>query len=128
MLVVTPSKSDRERVIPMSAEVFHVIAQVIRRHIGAHGTVPVCTRYDLHEKIWSEPLPYLFQTVHGGAIRAMSTTAMWRMIHRAADGLIATDPRFAEVKFAPTISAGSSRPSWSTTDFRSTSARPCLAT
>ena len=68
----------------MSAELFYVIAQVIRRHISAHRTVPVCTRYDLHEKIWSEPLPYLFQTVHSGAIQAMSTTRMWRMIHRAA--------------------------------------------
>ncbi|MFF2548386.1 tyrosine-type recombinase/integrase [Kitasatospora sp. NPDC058063] len=101
LLVVTPSKSDRERVIPMSAELFHVIAQIIRRHISANRTVPVCVRYDLHEKVWSEPLPYLFQNMHGRAIRAMSTTTMWRMIHRAADGLVATDPRFAEVKFAP---------------------------
>ncbi|MCC9312065.1 site-specific integrase [Kitasatospora sp. RB6PN24] len=100
LLVITPSKSDRERVIPMSAELFHVIAQVIRRHIRAHGTLPVCTRYDLHEKVWSDPLPYLFQTVHSGAVKAMSNTTMWRMIHRAADGLVSTDPRFAEVKFA----------------------------
>jgi hypothetical protein len=32
LLVITPSKTDRERVIPMSAELFHVIASVIRRH------------------------------------------------------------------------------------------------
>src|SRR4051812_23497540 len=31
----------------------------------------------------------------------MSTTTMWRMIRRAAEGLVATDPRFADVKFAP---------------------------
>ncbi|MGP4000881.1 site-specific integrase [Streptomyces sp. 8N706] len=30
----------------------------------------------------------------------MSTTTMWRMIRRAAEGLVATDPRFAKVKFA----------------------------
>lgn len=101
LLVITPSKSDRERVIPMSAELFHVIAQIIRRHISAHGTVPICVRYNLHEKVWSEPLPYLFQNVHAGGLRAMSTTTMWRMIRRAAEGLIDTDPRFAEVKFAP---------------------------
>ncbi|MFE7712469.1 hypothetical protein ACFU6I_43580 [Streptomyces sp. NPDC057486] len=65
LLVITPSKSDRERVIPMSAELFHVIAQIIRRHISAHGTVPTCMRYDLHEKVWSEPLPYLFQGAYG---------------------------------------------------------------
>ncbi|MFE3451666.1 hypothetical protein ACFXJ8_22350 [Nonomuraea sp. NPDC059194] len=71
LLVVSPSKSDRERVVPMSAELFHVFAQVIRRHRDEHGTVPVCARYDLHEKVWSEELPYLFQTVHSGSPRAI---------------------------------------------------------
>ncbi|MFE9857451.1 hypothetical protein [Streptomyces sp. NPDC005780] len=45
LLVITPSKSDRERVITMSAELFHVIARIIRRHISAHGTAPICVRY-----------------------------------------------------------------------------------
>ncbi|WP_406165893.1 hypothetical protein OIE52_05205 [Streptomyces canus] len=31
LLVIAPSKTDRERVIPMSAELFHVIAEIIRR-------------------------------------------------------------------------------------------------
>ncbi|GAA5214175.1 hypothetical protein GCM10023323_58140 [Streptomyces thinghirensis] len=70
LLVISPSKSDRERVIPMSAELFHVIAQIIRRHRNQHGTVPVCARYDLHEKVWSEELPYLFQTFHAASSAA----------------------------------------------------------
>ncbi|WP_030673889.1 hypothetical protein [Streptomyces cellulosae] len=37
LLVVSPSKSDRERVIPMSAELFHVLAQIIRRHREEHS-------------------------------------------------------------------------------------------
>ncbi|MGW1365335.1 hypothetical protein ACWCQP_49475 [Streptomyces chartreusis] len=65
LLVISPSKSDRERVVPMSAELFHVIAQVIRHHRNEHGTVPVCVRYDPHEKVRSKPLPYLFQNFHG---------------------------------------------------------------
>ncbi|MFF7022248.1 tyrosine-type recombinase/integrase [Streptomyces klenkii] len=101
LLVVSPSKSDRERVIPMSAELFHVIAQIIRRHRNQHGTVPVCARYDLHEKVWSEELPYLFQTFHGGIQRGMSTTTVWRMIKRACDALAVTHPQFKGVKFAP---------------------------
>ncbi|AIV38620.1 integrase [Streptomyces sp. CCM_MD2014] len=101
LLVVSPSKSDRERVIPMSAELFHVIAQIIRRHRNHHGTVPVCARYDLHEKVWSEELPYLFQTFHGGVQRGMSTTTVWRMIKRACDTLAVTHPQFAGVRFAP---------------------------
>ncbi|MFJ6867609.1 tyrosine-type recombinase/integrase [Streptomyces termitum] len=33
----------------MSAELFHVISQVIRRHRGTYGTVPIATRYDVHD-------------------------------------------------------------------------------
>ncbi|RMI42835.1 site-specific integrase [Actinomadura harenae] len=101
LLVVSPSKSDRERVIPMSAELFHVIAQVIRRHRDEHGTVPVCSRYDLHEKVWSEDLPYLFQTVHSGAPRAISATTVWRVIRRPCQELAATRPEFQGIRFAP---------------------------
>ncbi|GAA5129324.1 hypothetical protein [Pseudonocardia adelaidensis] len=67
LLVISPSKSDRERVIPMSGELFHIIAQVIRRHTAEHGTVPVCTLYDQAERAWSEPLPYLFQRLQSGS-------------------------------------------------------------
>ncbi|MEU5149710.1 site-specific integrase [Streptomyces yangpuensis] len=100
LLVVSPSKSDRERVIPMSAELFHVLAQVIRRHRDEHGTVPVCQRYDLHECVWSEKMPFLFQTRHSGTQRAMSTTSIWRMIRRAAEELTPTHPEFADIKFS----------------------------
>jgi hypothetical protein len=31
LLVIAPSKTDRERVIPMSAELFHVIAMIVMR-------------------------------------------------------------------------------------------------
>ncbi|MGK4909999.1 tyrosine-type recombinase/integrase [Streptomyces albus] len=101
LLVISPSKSDRERVIPMSAELFHVIAQIIRRHRDEHGTVQVCARYDLHEKVWSEELPYLFQTTHSGCQRAMSSTTVWRVIGRACERLAVTHPEFDGVKFAP---------------------------
>jgi site-specific recombinase XerD len=101
LLVVSPSKSDRERVIPMSAELFHVIAQVIRRHVTEHGTVPVCTLYDEAEKTWSQPLPYLFQHLQGGSQRAMSTPMVRQMIRRAAKALVPTHPEFAEVRFSP---------------------------
>jgi site-specific recombinase XerD len=101
LLVISPSKSDRERVVPMSAELFHVIAQIIRRHRDEHGTVPTCARYDLYEKVWSEELPYLFQTRFSGSQRAMSSTTVWKTIRRACDELVATHPDFADIRFAP---------------------------
>ncbi|MFI9650304.1 tyrosine-type recombinase/integrase [Streptomyces sp. NPDC052040] len=101
LLVITPSKTDRERVIPMSAELFHVIAQIIRRHRDVHGTVPICARYDLNEKVWSEDMPFLFQTRHSGSQRGMSSTTVWRVIRRACEELAVTRPEFENVKFAP---------------------------
>jgi site-specific recombinase XerD len=35
LLVIAPSKTDRERVIPMSAELLAVLAAIIRRHPAA---------------------------------------------------------------------------------------------
>ncbi|MEU3497570.1 site-specific integrase [Kitasatospora cineracea] len=101
LLVVTPSKSDRERVIPMSAELFHVIAQIIRRHRAEQGTVPVCARYDAYEKVWSEELPHLFQARYGGSQRAMSSTMIANSIRRACHELAPTHPQFAGITFAP---------------------------
>lgn len=101
LLVVSPSKSDRERVIPMSADLFHVVAQVIRRHLGKHRTVPVCVRYDMAERTWSEPLPFLFQRIHSGSPRGMSVMTVRAFIRRAAEALVPRHPEFAEIRFAP---------------------------
>ena len=101
LLVVSPSKSDRERVIPMSADLFHVIAQVIRRHAAEHGTVPVCPRYDQAERAWCEPLPYLFQRLQSGSPRAMSVTLVRDLVRRAAKALVPTHPEFADIRFSP---------------------------
>ena len=59
LLVVAPSKTDRERVVPMSAELFHVIAAVIRRHTVAGASIRVVRRWDPHERVWSAPMPFL---------------------------------------------------------------------
>ncbi|WP_254647906.1 hypothetical protein [Streptomyces sp. GbtcB6] len=61
LLVVAPSKSDRERVIPMSAELFAVIAAIVRRHTTGGQTIPLLPRYDPKERQSSPPMPFLFQ-------------------------------------------------------------------
>ncbi len=85
----------------MSAELFHVIAQVIRRHVAGHGTVPVCPRYDQSERNWCEPLPYLFQRLQSGSPRAMSTPMVRDLVRRAAKALVPAHPEFADIRFAP---------------------------
>jgi hypothetical protein len=55
LLVVAPSKTDRERVIPMTADLLSVIAAVIRRHTAGRAAIPRITRYDPHDKTHSLP-------------------------------------------------------------------------
>lgn len=71
LLVIAPSKTDRERVIPMSAEVFHVIATIVLRQTQ-HGPILSIPRYDGHERVWTAPMPYLFQRQIGGVRKVTS--------------------------------------------------------
>ncbi|WP_392673612.1 tyrosine-type recombinase/integrase [Streptomyces sp. LN785] len=101
LLVVAPYKTDRERVIPMSAELFHVIASVIRRHSRHGRPIPLVSRYDNHDKVWSAPMPFLFQRQNGSAPAAFSMAAIQQMIIRRGQALAETHPAFRELRFTP---------------------------
>lgn len=100
LLVIAPSKTDRERVVPMSAELFHALATILRRHRGDGRTTRVLRRYDPHERTWSEPLPFLFQrTLSGkGVIGAVGVN---QMLHRTCRDLGRTNPAFEDLAFSP---------------------------
>ena len=72
LLQIAPSKTDAERVIPASPELASVLAQIITRVASPDGTIALTTRYDQHERTWSEPLPYLFQYRRAGRPRTFS--------------------------------------------------------
>ncbi|WP_159850324.1 tyrosine-type recombinase/integrase [Nocardia sp. CY41] len=101
LLVVAPSKSDRERVIPMSVELFHVIACIIHRLTRDQPTVPLSTRYDVHERITSEPQPFLFQRHIGQRNEVMAPGAVGEMLRRTCVRLADKHPEFAERHFTP---------------------------
>src|ERR1019366_2982147 len=61
LLQIVPSKTDRERVLLISPELTHVLALVRKRISDADGRVPLTVRYDGAERVYSDPLPYLFQ-------------------------------------------------------------------
>jgi integrase len=61
LLQVAPSKTDRERVIPVCPELAHVLAMVVARARGHQPAIPLVERYDHYERLTSAPLPYLFQ-------------------------------------------------------------------
>jgi site-specific recombinase XerD len=101
LLIIAPSKTDRERVIPMSAELFAVIAAIIRRHTADGRTIPLIQRYDLHERRMSEPMPFLFQRQLGTVRRVISPSAVLVMLRRRCAELAEGNPDFGSAGFTP---------------------------
>ncbi|MEU8804908.1 site-specific integrase [Spirillospora sp. NPDC048819] len=101
LLVIAPSKTDRERVIPMSAELFHVIASIIRRHTRDGRSILLLNRFDAHDKLWSTPLPFLFQRQQGSTRRVLAPATVLHMLRRICDDLAEQHPEFRTVRFTP---------------------------
>lgn len=85
----------------MSAELFHVIASIVRRHNRNGRTIPLVKRYDSHEKVWSAPMPFLFQRLNGAAPAVFSTAAISAMIKRRCLALAELHPGFKGLEFTP---------------------------
>lgn len=99
LLVIAPSKTDRERVIPMSAELFAVTAAIIRRHQQQQPKIPPLPRYDKHERVWSKPMPFLFQRKLGTSRAVLSTQTIQRMLRRPCLALAHTRSEFEGLTF-----------------------------
>ena len=82
LLVVAPSKTDRERVIPMTAELFHVVASIIKRLSKESRTIPLATRFDEYERVTTDPQPFLFQRRIGQRNEVMTHGAVSEMLRR----------------------------------------------
>ncbi|HEX9548117.1 MAG TPA: site-specific integrase, partial [Acidimicrobiales bacterium] len=101
LLVVAPSKSDRERVIPMSAELFAVVAAIVRRHTAGGETIPMLSRYDPKERRGSPPMPFLFQRKIGTKHEVISDTTVVNMLKRRCGELAEQHPGFQAASFTP---------------------------
>jgi hypothetical protein len=101
LLVIAPSKTDRERVIPMTAELFHVIAAIIRRLTRDRPAIPLATRYDKAEHVTSEPQPFLFQRTIGQRTEVITPSALREMLARLSASLATEHPQLASISFAP---------------------------
>ncbi|WP_405818499.1 tyrosine-type recombinase/integrase [Streptomyces sp. NBC_00838] len=85
----------------MSAELFHVIATIIRRHTRDGRPVPVLRRFDPHDKVWSPPMPFLFQRKIGSTPSVISPFTVLHMLARCCEDLAERHPAFHLVKFTP---------------------------
>lgn len=65
LLQVTPSKTDRERLLVVSPELSEALAAIIARVRGGSDHIPLVSRYEGAERIHSPALPFLFQRPRG---------------------------------------------------------------
>lgn len=101
LLVIAPSKTDRERVIPMSAELFHVIAMIIKRLTRGGKPIGLLNRYDTHEKTWTAPMPYLFQRRLGTVEAVTAPGTVLQQLKTTCKELAEHNPGFAGRHFTP---------------------------
>ncbi len=93
MLQITPSKTDRERLLLVSPEPAEVLASVVSRVRGGRDTIPLVSRYDQAERLHSPPLPFLFQRHWGMAPYPFTQHHIQALLDRtlAASGLAGVD-------------------------------------
>lgn len=101
LLQIIPSKTDRERILLISPELAHVFALVKRRIATADGRVPLAVRYDDAERVYSPPLPHLFQLHTGSERRTMSPAWVRIAIKDAVRRAGMKDENGNDYKFTP---------------------------
>lgn len=101
LLQIVPSKTDRERVLLISPELTHVLALVRKRITNADGRVPLTVRYDGAERVYSDPLPYLFQARRGSERRTMTPNNVRSLIVNAVVRAAVVDDAGKPYKFTP---------------------------
>ncbi|WP_319594314.1 hypothetical protein [Streptomyces sp. ID05-04B] len=71
MLQVAPSKLDQERLLLVSPELGEVLTAIIHRVRRGQRAMPLVSAYDSLERLWSAPMPFLFQRRCGPEDRAI---------------------------------------------------------
>lgn len=85
----------------MSAELFSVIAAVIRRHTRGGRTIPLPARHDPHERQTSSAMPFLFQHKIGTNQEVISPATVVNMLRRRCDELAERHPGFGTACLTP---------------------------
>lgn len=92
LLQIAPSKTDTERLLVVSPELAEALSTIIRRVRGTDGAIPLISAYDARERVWSSPLPLLFQRRYGYEHRAISSHVIRDVLITALAHTGLTDP------------------------------------
>ncbi|WP_147201330.1 tyrosine-type recombinase/integrase, partial [Pseudonocardia asaccharolytica] len=103
LLQIVPSKGNQERLLLVSPELASVLATIITRlrAVGG-GSVPIVSRFDIHERVTGPPLPLLFQRrVNGQLQRGMSYHTVYKILRAAVAHADLRDPAGEPLHFTP---------------------------
>ena len=101
LLQIAPSKTDTERLLVVSPELADVLATIIARIRRGSAAVPLVSALDRHERVWSAPLPLLFQRRYGTENRAIPAGGVGALLTEALahTGLLDADGQ--PLRFVP---------------------------
>ncbi|MFC3960964.1 tyrosine-type recombinase/integrase [Nocardia jiangsuensis] len=84
LLHIAPSKTDIERLIPMSPELVEVLVAVQRRAKAGRGAIPLSVRHDRHERVHGVVRPHLFARPVGARQEVLSAHYVRKILNAAA--------------------------------------------
>jgi hypothetical protein len=101
LLHIVPSKTDSERLLVIGPELADALSAIVCRVRDADGAIPLVAAYDYHERIFSPPLPILFQKRVGTENRPVNAPAIRRLLDAALAATGLTDPSGQPLRFVP---------------------------
>lgn len=101
MLQVAPSKLDQERLLLVSPELGEVLTAIIHRVRRGQRAMPLVSAYDSLERLWSAPMPFLFQRRCGPEDRATPRNYIYTCLNDALAASGLTGPGDEQLRYTP---------------------------
>ncbi|WP_052744524.1 tyrosine-type recombinase/integrase [Streptomyces odonnellii] len=101
MLQVAPSKLDQERLLLVSPELGEVLTAIIHRVRRGQQAMPLVAAYDSLERLWSAPMPFLFQRRCGPEDRAIPRNYIYTCLNDALSASGLTGPANEQLRYTP---------------------------
>ncbi|AXI76476.1 tyrosine-type recombinase/integrase [Peterkaempfera bronchialis] len=101
MIQVAPSKLDQERLLLVSPELGEVLTAIIHRVRRGQQAMPLVSAYDSLERLWSAPMPFLFQRRCGSEDRAIPRNDIYTCLNDALAASGLTGPGNEQLRYTP---------------------------
>lgn len=101
MLQITPSKTDKERLLVIGPELAMVFAEITTKVRAGNEHIPLISRYDTAERVHSPRLPFLFQRRWGVRDQELTNSYVLRLLADLVAAANITNNDGTPAKFTP---------------------------